>query len=188
MALCLAVLALKWLLIGRVRPGQHALWSCWCSRWDYVYVAWAKYANLILQQLEGTFLLTAYLRLMGLRIGRNAVLGPQFAQVVDPDMIEIGAGATVSAMFQAHTFEDRVLKVGKVRIGPGATVAEGTVPLYGAVIGEGAHVGAHSVVMKHEHLLAGLRYQGVPTRVFGRERETGNGACLEAAGLRTAAA
>ena len=72
-------------------------------------------------------------------------------------------------MFQAHTFEDRVLKVGPVKIGAGATVSFGTVPLYGAVIGEGAHVGAHSVVMKHEHLRPRLRYQGVPTRVFGRE-------------------
>jgi non-ribosomal peptide synthetase-like protein len=170
-ALCAAVLALKWLLIGRVRPGQHALWSCWCSRWDFVYVGWAKYAARILQQLEGTYLLMAYLRLMGVRIGRDAVLGPEFAQVVDPDMIEIGAGATVTAMFQAHTFEDRVLKVDKVRIGERATVAFGTVPLYGAVIGEGAHVGAHSVIMKQEHLRPGLRYQGVPTRVYGREAE-----------------
>ncbi|MEG3144908.1 amino acid adenylation domain-containing protein [Sphingomonas sp. RT2P30] len=169
-ALCLAVLLLKWALIGRVKPGQHALWSCWCSRWDFVYVAWAKYASLLLQGLEGTFLLPVYLRLMGLRIGRRAVLGPQFAQVVDPDMIEIGAGATVSAMFQAHTFEDRVLKVDKVRIGAGATVAAGTVPLYGAVIGDGAHVGPHSVIMKQEHLLPATRYQGAPTRAYGPER------------------
>jgi hypothetical protein len=99
-ALLAAVWALKWTLIGRVKPGQHALWSCWCSRWDYVYVAWAKYANLILQRLEGTFLLLGFLRAMGLTIGKRAVLGPQFAQVVDPDMIHIGDGATVAAMFR----------------------------------------------------------------------------------------
>jgi non-ribosomal peptide synthetase-like protein len=163
--LCLAVTVLKWLLIGRVKPGQHALWSCWASRWDFVYVAWARYANAILQQLEGTFILMAYLRLMGLKIGRRAVLGPQFSQVVDPDMIEIGDGATVHAFFQAHTFEDRVLKVDKVRILEGATVSSGTIPLYGAVVGEGVHVGAHSVIMKQEHLLPGLCYQGVPLRV-----------------------
>ncbi|MBV9929877.1 MAG: amino acid adenylation domain-containing protein [Alphaproteobacteria bacterium] len=168
-AACAFVLALKWLLIGRVKPGQHALWSCWCSRWDFLYVAWGRSASRILQQFEGTGVLVAYLRLMGVKIGKGALLGPQFSQVVDPDMIDIGAGATVSAMFQAHTFEDRVLKVGKVTIGAGATVAFGTVPLYGAAIGESAHVGGHSVVMKHEHLRPGLRYQGVPTRVFGRE-------------------
>ncbi|WP_428334558.1 amino acid adenylation domain-containing protein [Novosphingobium sp.] len=168
-ALCGAVLVLKWVLIGRVKPGQHALWSCWCSRWDYVFVAWARYAASILRQLEGTFLLPVYLRAMGLKIGRRAVLGPQFAQVVDPDMIHIGDGATVSAMFQAHTFEDRVLKVDCVHIGAGATMARGTVPLYGAVIDDRTHVGANSVVMKREHLLPGLRYQGVPSHVLGEE-------------------
>jgi non-ribosomal peptide synthetase-like protein len=167
--LCGTVLALKWLLIGRVKPGQHALWSCWCSRWDYVYVAWARYATRILRRLDGTFLLPVYLRAMGLTIGRRAVLGPMFAQVVDPDMIEIGDGATVNAMFQAHTFEDRVLKVDRVRIGAGATLAHGTVPLYGAVIGAGTHLGAGSVVMKREHLLPGVRYQGVPSRAVGEE-------------------
>ena len=164
-AMCLAVTVAKWLLVGRVRPGQHALWSCWASRWDFVFVVWARYANAILQQLEGTFLLTVYLRLMGIRIGKLAVLGPQFSQVVDPDMIEIGDGATVTAFFQAHTFEDRVLKVDKVRIMAGATVCAGTVPLYGCVVGEGVHVGPGSVIMKQEHLLPGLSYQGVPLRI-----------------------
>jgi non-ribosomal peptide synthetase-like protein len=152
--------------MGRVKPGQHALWSCWASRWDFVFVAWARYANAILQQLEGTFLLTIYLRLMGLKIGKRAVLGPQFSQVVDPDMIEIGDGATVTAFFQAHTFEDRVLKVDKVRIMAGATISSGTVPLYGCYVGECAHVGPGSVIMKQESLLPGLSYQGVPLRVM----------------------
>ena len=163
------MLVLKWALIGRVKPGQHALWSCWCSRWDFVYVAWQKWANAILQRLEGTWLLPWYLRAVGLTIGRNVVLGPEFAQVVDPDMITIEDGATASPNFQAHTFEDRVLKVDHVRIGKHATVRRGTVPLYGAVIGERTHVGPHSVIMKQEHLLPGKRYQGIPTRVYGTE-------------------
>lgn len=169
LALCVAVLVAKWLLIGRVKPGQHALWSCWCSRWDFVYVVWARYASRILRRLEGTFILPHYLRAMGLKLGKRVILGPQFAQVVDPDMIEIGTDATVTAMFQAHTFEDRVLKVGKVSIGEGATVARATVPLYGAQVGAGAHVGAHSVIMKQERLLPGVAYQGVPTRIIGAE-------------------
>ena len=56
----------------------------------------------------------------------------------------------------------------KVRIGAGATVCAATIPLYGADIGAGAHVGAHSVVMKREHLLPGMAYQGVPLSSAGR--------------------
>jgi non-ribosomal peptide synthetase-like protein len=162
--LCMFVLALKWLLLGRVRPGQHALWSCWCSRWDFLYVAWGQLARRSLQKLEGTLLLSCYLRAMGMKIGRRVVLGTGFSQVVDPDMIEIGDGATVNAMFQAHTFEDRVLKTDRVVIDDHATLGGASVPLYGAHIGEGAKVAAHSVIMKREHLLPGIHYEGAPTR------------------------
>jgi non-ribosomal peptide synthetase-like protein len=161
-----SVLALKWLLLGRVKPGNHPLWSCWCSRWDFLYVAWAMYARGALAALEGTLMLTWYLRAMGMRIGKGVVLGSGFAQVVDPDMLQFGDGATVSALFQAHTFEDRVLKIDRVEIRAGATVGSGTVLLYGADIGEGTRVAPHSVVMKRERLLPGRTYEGCPTRTI----------------------
>jgi non-ribosomal peptide synthetase-like protein len=158
------ILGLKWGLLGRVQPGQHPLWSCWCSRWDFLYVAWGMYARAGLSALEGTLFLTWYLRLAGMHIGPDVVLGPGFAQVVDPDMLTFEAGATVSALFQAHTFEDRVLKIDRIRIRRGATVGGGAVLLYGADIGEGTWVAANSVVMKRERLLPGRSYSGCPTR------------------------
>ena len=162
--LCLFILALKWILLGRVRPGQHALWSCWCSRWDFLYVAWGQYAQPILEKLEGTLLLSWYLRAMGMKLGRRVVLGPGFSQVVDPDMIEIEDGATVNAIYQAHTFEDRVLKIDRVFVRRHATLGSASVPLYGADIGERTHVAPHSVIMKRERLSPGLRYEGAPTK------------------------
>ena len=98
-------------------------------------------------------------------MGKRVVLGPGFAQVVDPDMLIVEDDATVTAMFQAHTFEDRVLKIDYVRVRRTATVGMGSVPLYGSDIGEGAYVAPHSVVMKDEHLLPGVRYAGAPTNV-----------------------
>ena len=74
-------------------------------------------------------------------------------------------GATVSAMFQAHTFEDRVLKMDYVHVRRGATLGTASVPLYGADIGAGAYVAPHSVVMKDEHLLPGVRYAGAPAGI-----------------------
>jgi non-ribosomal peptide synthetase-like protein len=163
-SLCLLVLVLKWGLLGRVRPGMHAFWSCWCSRWDFLYVAWAFYAYGPLSFLEGTLLLSWYLRAMGARIGRRVILGGGFAQVVDPDMLQFEDGATVSCQFQAHTFEDRVLKIDRVMIRRRATLGSGTVLLYGADIGARTQVAPHSVVMKRESLLPGHSYSGCPTR------------------------
>jgi non-ribosomal peptide synthetase-like protein len=158
-------LAAKWVLLGKVRPGQHPFWACWCGRWDFVYMAWENWAHMTLVYLEGTLLLSWYLRAMGMKIGKRVVLGPGFAQVVDPDMLIVEDGATVSAMFQAHTFEDRVLKMDYVHVRRGATLGTASVPLYGADIGAGAYVAPHSVVMKDEHLLPGVRYAGAPAGI-----------------------
>jgi non-ribosomal peptide synthetase-like protein len=163
-ALCLVVLACKWLLLGRVKPGRHPLWSSWVSRWDFHYVMWDFYARGPLQMLEGTLLLNVYLRAMGMKIGRDVVLGSGFAHVVDPDMLTFEDGATVSCMFQAHTFEDRVLKIDHVTIQRHATVGNSAVLLYGADIGERTYVTPHSVVMKRERLLPGRAYAGCPTQ------------------------
>ncbi|MBK8974692.1 MAG: amino acid adenylation domain-containing protein [Planctomycetes bacterium] len=156
------VLVLKWALLGRVQPGRHALWSCWCSRWDFVYVAWQRLARNVLAALEGTLLLTPYLRAMGMRIGRRVVLGRGFAQVVDPDMLSFGDGATVDGLFQAHSFEDRVLKIDRVTIHPGASVGANAVLMYGAELGAHCRVEPHTVVMKHERLTTGGVYEGCP--------------------------
>ncbi len=163
-AFCLLILAMKWLLLGKVKPGIHPLWSCWCSRWDFLYVAWAVYARAALSTLEGTLLLGWYLRAMGSQIGKRVVLGSGFSHIVDPDMLFFEDGATICCQFQAHTFEDRVLKIDHVRIRRQATVESNSVLLYGADIGEGTHVAAQSVVMKRESLLPGRSYSGCPTK------------------------
>ncbi len=166
-SLCVLGLGLKWALLGRVRPGTHALWSCWVSRWDFNYTAWHYWAHGPLSALEGTLWLSWYLRAMGVKVGERVVIADAFALVVDPDMIECEDGATVGALFQAHTFEDRVLKIGRVRIGKDATVGHAALLLYGADVGAGAAVVGNSVVMKHERLLPGRGYAGCPTREVG---------------------
>jgi non-ribosomal peptide synthetase-like protein len=124
---------------------------------------WGRLARALLAPFEQTPFLPLYLRLMGARIGRSALLGSGFAQLVDPDMLTIESGATFQGLLQAHSFEDRVLKIDRVHVAKDATVGAGAVLLYGARIGERAEVIAHSVVMKREHLLPDRRHRGCPT-------------------------
>jgi non-ribosomal peptide synthetase-like protein len=165
---CAAVVGLKWLLLGRTRAGEHPLWSCWCSRWDFLYVAWGYWARDLLSALDGTLLLNAYLRLVGVRIGRRVVLGDGFAHVVDPDMLVIDDDATVTAHFQAHSFEDRVLKTEPLRVRRGATVGPNAIVFYGADVGEGAEVWPHAVVMKRDVVGNGVTYSGCPGQPVAR--------------------
>ncbi|MFN5662539.1 MAG: amino acid adenylation domain-containing protein [Planctomyces sp.] len=161
---CAFVVALKWMLLGRTKARQHPLWSCWCSRWDFLYVVWQFCAGPQLTLLQGSLLLNAYLRLTGVRIGRRVALGPGFAQVVDPDMLTFEDDTTIAAHFQAHSFEDRVLKLAPVVVRRGSTIAEQAVVFYGSDIGEGSLVSPNSVVMKNERIEPGTCVAGSPLR------------------------
>ncbi len=169
LAALLAVAAAKWTLLGRVQPGERHFWSCWCGRWDILYMAWEYWGQPVLGPLEGTLLLNQFLRLMGVRIGRRVALGPGFAQVVDPDMLVFEEGATVCGHMQSHTFEDRLLKMDLIRIGRGATVGDDTVVLYGTRVGAGARLEPHAVLMKHDAVPAGARFTGAPARPAEQE-------------------
>ena len=162
------VIAIKWALLGRVRPGVHPLWSSWASRWDFVCLTWNLYAAEAVSALDGTPWLAWLLRAMGARVGKGVVLGSGFAaDLPDPDMLTLEDGVTALCLFQAHTFEDRVLKMDYVTVRRNASVGRNAVLLYGAEIGAAAHVAPNSVVMKHEHLLPGLWYEGAPTHPRG---------------------
>ncbi|MCP5024293.1 MAG: hypothetical protein GY930_21305 [bacterium] len=161
-SLPLLVVALKWVLLGKVRAGQHGLWSGWCCRWDFLYVTWNLYARPLVSALEGTVMLAWFLRAMGAKIGRRVILGGAFAQVVDPDMLNFEEGSTVSGIFQAHTFEDRVLKIAPLHLRKDSTLAASALMFYGANLGQGAQVAPQAVIMKEEHLTVGRRYSGSP--------------------------
>jgi len=166
-----AALATKWLLLGRMRPGMRPLWSSWSSRWDFYCVVWNVYVRELAAELRWTPLLTVLVRAAGVRVGRGVVLDGRFAEdLPDPDMITIEDGATVEGAFQAHTFEDRVLKNGPVIVRAGATVAHNAVLLYGADVGANSRVRPHSVIMKHERLLPDIDYEGFPIRRVAEEQ------------------
>jgi non-ribosomal peptide synthetase-like protein len=162
--LCLLTWVAKWVLVGRMHEDRHVLWSCWCSRWDFLFEIWSAYARPVIDFLEGTPFVAPWLRAMGARVGRRVVFGANMSQLVDPDLFEIDDDATFSGHLQLHSFEDRVLKLAPSRVGAGSTVASGALLFYGARIGERARVAEGGVVMKHEHLLPGLDHVGAPTR------------------------
>lgn len=182
LALCAALvpvlltLVVKWTLIGKVRPGAHPLWSSFASRWDFHCLSWNLYAGRIVTALEGTLWLNMLLRAMGARVGRRVLLGPRvLGDLADPDMMTLEDNTTVDCLFQAHTFEDRVLKMDHVIVRRGATVGRNTVLLYGADIGENTEVAPNSVILKHERLLPHHRYEGFPTRMISRNQSNTGG-------------
>jgi non-ribosomal peptide synthetase-like protein len=82
------------------------------------------------------------------------------------DLVRIGDDAALNAncTIQTHLFEDRVMKMSTVQIGPRARVGAGSLVLYDTVLGEGAALGDLSLMMKGESLPAGSRWEGIPAQ------------------------
>jgi hypothetical protein len=68
----LVPIAVKWVVIGRYRPGAYPLWGWFYFRW---WLATTVEATVPVAYLAGTPLYNIYLRLMGAKIGRNVYLG-----------------------------------------------------------------------------------------------------------------
>ncbi|MEU0251791.1 Pls/PosA family non-ribosomal peptide synthetase [Streptomyces sp. NPDC006184] len=153
----------KWVVAGRYRPRVEPLWSLFVRRTEFVtglFEAAAVPAGV--GALVGTPLLPPVLRLFGARIGRGTWIGTTY--LTEFDLVAVGDDASIGmhVSLQTHLFEDRVMKMSTVTVGPGASVGTRSVVLYDAVVGAGVRLGALSLVMKGERLTPGTDWQGLP--------------------------
>jgi non-ribosomal peptide synthetase-like protein len=159
-----AVLAAKWLLIGRYRPRAAPMWT------TFVWVSeaiTAVYESLavpnLLGFLRGTPLLPVYLRLFGAHIGRDVYLDT--TDLTEFDCVTIGDGTVLDADCgpQTHLFEDRIMKIGLVRIGADVEVGSRCTILYDTAIGDGVRLAPLTLVAKGERLPDHTAWGGSPS-------------------------
>lgn len=171
-AAALFVAAMKWLLMGRYRPAEKPLWSGFVWRTELVTALHENLADpLFNQMLMGTPLAPWYYRALGARIGKRAWLGS--SHFTEYDLVEIGDDVCIDeeATIQTHLFEDRVMKMSRIRIGDRCTVGPGAVVLYDSTMRDGARLGPLSLLMKGEMLPAASSWQGSPARSTAQERK-----------------
>ena len=152
-------------LVGRVRAGEHPLWSSFVWRneladqfVELVTAPWfARWAT-------GTPLLNVWLRLLGARIGTGVWCETYW--LPEPDLVDIGDGATIGrgTVVQTHLFHDRVLALDSVVVKAGATICPNSVVLPGASVGRHATIGPASLVMRGEAVPRYTRWIGNPIR------------------------
>ncbi|WP_307858284.1 Pls/PosA family non-ribosomal peptide synthetase [Cellulomonas fulva] len=160
---CVLATAAKWLLVGRLRAGDHPLWSSFIWRneladtfVEYVAVPWLGPAT------AGSPALVLWLRTLGARIGRGVWCETYW--LPEADLVRIGDGASVNrgCVLQTHLFHDRVMSMDTVTVGTGAGIGPHGVVLPAAALGDGSRVGPASLVLRGEHIPAGTRWTGNP--------------------------
>ena len=158
-----AVVALKWLIMGRYRPCNRPLWSSFVWRTEMVTAVHETFcAPFLLNFLQGTPFIAWYFRAMGSRIGKRVYM--ETTQITEFDLARIGDDATLNlnCTIQTHLFEDRVMKTSYVHVGDSATVGPMAVVLYDSTMKDGASLNGLSLLMKGETLPTGTMWEGIP--------------------------
>lgn len=110
-----------------------------------------------------------YSRLLGMKIGKNVSVGLMaMFDIFFPQLISIGENTIIgyNTTVLTHEFLVREYRKGRVDIGRGVLIGTNTLILPGVSIGDGATVGAYSLV--NSDIPAGVLAAGVPARVIRR--------------------
>jgi non-ribosomal peptide synthetase-like protein len=161
----LAVVGLKWLVVGRYRPRVAPMWSHFVWRSELITALYESAAVPgLLGGFTGTPFLAPLLRLLGVRIGRRVFIETTY--MTEFDLVQVGDDAAIGATtsLQTHLFEDRVMKMSTVRIGSACTVGPRSVVLYDSRLEDGVELDALSLAMKGERLPAATRWRGIPAQ------------------------
>ncbi|MDR0792057.1 MAG: amino acid adenylation domain-containing protein [Chitinophagaceae bacterium] len=125
--------AAKWLLIGKMKEGDYPLWGWFYFRWWLVNTIQRLIPT---QFMNGTPIYPVYLKLMGVKVARNAQLGS--INIGAEDLITIGEDVSISSqvILNNAVVEDGFLKLRKITIGDHAYVGSSAVVAGDTVIEE----------------------------------------------------
>ena len=154
----------KWLVLGRAKPGRYPLWGVYYYRW------WLSQRLLTLVHLkwfQDTPVMRWFLRLLGAKIGKDALIGEVEAGAFD--LITIGAGATIGS--RSHLANAEVigneLVIGAITIGKDAMIGTSSVIGHDCVIAEGAELEDLTSLAAGTHVAAYEHWDGSPARKVG---------------------
>ncbi len=155
----------KFVFIGTYRPTIQPLWSQFVWKTEtHSAIVHDFAAPLFLTDLTGTPFLNGFLRFMGSSIGRRVFMNT--TDWTETDLITVGDDVAINANapLQAHLFEDRVMKVGPIKVGDRCSVGNYSVILCESEMKSDSHVGHLSLVMKGETIPSNSFWAGSPAQ------------------------
>lgn len=151
---------LKWVLLGRIKPGEYRLWGWFYFRWWLVQ-------RLIInafsyKTLTGTPLINIYYRLLGAKIGKDSYIGAK--DVFTYDLIRIGEKSSIGAetKLSGYVVEDGWLKIGSVTIGDNCYIGPRSVLGINTQIEDNAILDDMSMLPDNSLIPQGGYYAGSP--------------------------
>jgi non-ribosomal peptide synthetase-like protein len=155
-------------LVERAVARFRSLTPQHCSIYDRYFWWHERYWKLVIPEFDKAYVGTPFKNLvsraLGTRLGRRVFDDGCF--LAERTLVTIGDECTLNAgtAIQCHSQEDGGFKSDRARIGAHCTLGVGAFVHYGVVVGDGAHVGPDSFLMKGEEVPDGARWGGNPAR------------------------
>jgi non-ribosomal peptide synthetase-like protein len=161
----LFVIALKWLFMGKFKEGAWPAWSGFVWRNEFITGLYeSTIVELLLSHLVGTPFMSIVMRLLGAKIGKRVFFDSTY--FTEYDLVSIGDDVAINseATIQTHLFEDRIIKMARLKIGNECTVGALSIVLYDTDMGNNSHLGNLSLLMKGESLPENTYFAGIPAK------------------------
>ncbi len=158
------IIALKWLIIGRTRPGRYPLWG------SYYFRVW--FVARLIQATTPKFLqmsplMRIWIRLLGGKVGKEAIIAEFEAGAWD--LIDIGDRASTGSKMELANVEytTNEMVIAPVVIGAHAHIGNACVISGGSTVSEGAELRDLTCVLPGQIVPAWEVWDGSPPRKVG---------------------
>jgi non-ribosomal peptide synthetase-like protein len=159
-AMCTLPILVKWVLIGRWKPQEIRIWSL-------AYVRFWLVKTLVVANplvlFAGSPLYLLYLRALGARVGKGAVVFTRHMPVCT-DMLTIGEHTVIDkdSFLSGYRAINGVIQTGYVSIGENVLIGEKAVLDIDTSLGDGAQLGHASSLHEGQAVPAGESWNGSP--------------------------
>ncbi|HEV8637912.1 MAG TPA: thioester reductase, partial [Chloroflexota bacterium] len=120
--------------------------------------------HVFLSTLTGTPFIAWIWRLFGVQVGSRVFADTTHVTEFDLVRIDDEAALNLNCGAQTHLFEDRVMKLSRLHIGPRCSVGSNSIALYDSTMHAGSKLGRLSLLMKGESLPASTDWVGIPAQ------------------------
>ncbi|MEN5082709.1 Pls/PosA family non-ribosomal peptide synthetase [Bosea sp. TWI1241] len=157
-------IGLKWLVLGRTKPGVYPLWGVYYFRWWFA----SRVAGLVhIKWLQGSPVMRVYWRLLGAKVGRDVIISDYEAGAVD--LIEIGDGTTLGSKTTFANAEaiGANLVIGRISIGKDVYAGSSVVFGHGCTVADHAEIGDLTAIPAGQTIGEAEIWDGSPARKIG---------------------
>ncbi len=161
----LIIIALKWLILGRTKPGRYPLWGLYYFR---VWVVQRLVQTTTPKFLQMSPLMSTWLRLLGAKVGKDAVIAEFEAGALD--LIDIGDRVSTGSKVKLANveFTANEMIIAPIVLKDDAYIGNSCVLSGGCVVEQGGELADLTCLLPDQQVKAWERWDGSPARLVGR--------------------